>query len=241
MTVITTHIEASAEIARRIDEGTLARGRWTGTDNHGRHVACLLAAMAPDAAAAQSADACPAWLLPPWLAHLTPWIDDAPSNEAWHGIVSRYADLIGRSSVLDAAAWHRLDYRVRRIAVLEARSHVAAGDAALGAIDRVVELLDREISGAPPTRAEWDAAAAAARDARADAATYAATGATYAATGAYAAYAAYAYAYAANAAAVTAATYAATDAASYAAAADRICAAFLDAWADEISTAEDPR
>lgn len=160
--IITTHLEAAAAIRRRIYDGTLARHQWTGTDAHGRHVACLLAAASPDVAAAQSAGACPAWLLPPWLAHLTPWIDDSPSDDAWPSIVRRYAELLGQSSILDATAWRRLDYGARRIAVLEARSHVADGDSVLIAIDRVVALLDREIAGSPPSQTEWDAAARAA-------------------------------------------------------------------------------
>lgn len=83
--------ERVSELERRIAEGTLARGRWTGTDARGRQTACLLAALAPECGVSGSAGSCPAEVMPAWLAHLTPWLDDAPSAEAWPGLVRRYS------------------------------------------------------------------------------------------------------------------------------------------------------
>ena len=60
-----------------IDEGRLIRRAWAGTDDQGRETACLLAAISPEAGQAQNPNACPAHVMPQWLAHLTPWIDDA--------------------------------------------------------------------------------------------------------------------------------------------------------------------
>lgn len=59
-----------------IAENRLIRGAWTGTDEHGRATACLLAALAPACGEAQDAAACPAEVMPRWFARLTPCIND---------------------------------------------------------------------------------------------------------------------------------------------------------------------
>jgi hypothetical protein len=79
-----------------LNSGRLIRGAWTGTDSQGRRTACLLAALSPEAGRSKDPGACPASVMPAWLAHLTPWIDDAGSKEAWPGTVRRYAELAGR-------------------------------------------------------------------------------------------------------------------------------------------------
>jgi hypothetical protein len=107
-----------------IAEGRLIRGAWTGTDAHGRETACLLAALAPECGREGSAAVCPASVMPAWLAHLTPWIDDAGTLEAWPAMVRRYADVARRWHVLDAAAWQRAQWRVRIACVEEALRHV---------------------------------------------------------------------------------------------------------------------
>jgi len=227
-----------------IAENRLIRKAWTGRDATGRETACLLAAMSPAVAGSKNIASCPAEVMPAWLAHLTPWMDDAGSMEAWPGMVRRYADLAGRWHVLTPEAWQRLDYVARRLSVIEARSHVDGSrkwaKPILLAIDGVVALLDRAIAGDIPTKQEWSKAAeAAAEVAAAEAAAAwraaAAGRAAEAAAEAAAAEAAAAEVAAAAAAEAAAAEAAAAEAAeAAAAAADRITTAILDAIEAEI-------
>ena len=83
-------------------EGRLIRHAWTGTDDQGREAACLLAALVPECGAKESSSVCPASVLPPWLAHLTPWIDDAGTAEAWPGVVTRYVAILRAWNLTDA-------------------------------------------------------------------------------------------------------------------------------------------
>jgi len=170
-------------------EGRLIRNAWTGTDAQGRETACLLAALVPECGPREGAEACPASVLPPWLARLTPWIDDAGTAEAWPGFVARYVAVL-RSWNLDAAQSQRCDYLCRALIVREARSHTT--DAwAIAACDTVIALCDRAAAGSLPPAQEWAAAAAraapisaaraAARAAVARAAWYAARDAWYSA------------------------------------------------------------
>lgn len=201
-----------------IDEGRLIRRGWTGTDAQGRHTACLLAALSPEVARSQDPADCPASIMPAWLAWLTPWIDDTPSEGAWPGIVQRYADLSRRWHVLDAAGWRRADYAARAAIVNEA-ARFAAGDTATTAACRaVVELCERVAASDEPPSGEWEAA----REATADACSDAADAAWEAAADA---------------------EWSAREAAevmfvAVAAASDRICFAVLDAIAAEITKAE---
>ncbi len=209
-----------------IADGRIIRGSWTGTDAHGRATACLLAALSPEAGQEKSPNACPASVMPAWLAHLTPWLDDAPSNEVWAEVVCRYARVARRWHALSAEDWRRLDYRCRAIALREARSS-SRNDRALSAIDSVLRLLDIAGSGLSVSDREWYAAYAAAQAAREAAA--AATWATLAAREAEAAAGAATWAAReAEAAAATQAARAAAAAAATQAAADRIVAAILD-------------
>ena len=229
-----THPAAAERIERYLDRDAILRGQWhdgpLGPDGYER--ACLLVAAVPEVGKGKY-DACPASLMPPWLAYFTPWIDDAGSTdpERREAKIRRYAGLLRRSAVLTPEAWSRLDYRVRRIAVLEARSHCPASEVAvLAATDAVVSLLDRAISGETIDAETWRAAAAAAR--AAGAASWAAWAARAAGAASWAAWAARA----AGAAAAEAADEAAAVAAE-AAASDRIIDAALDAWEGEIRRA----
>ena len=87
-------------------------------------------------------------------------MDDGGTLEAWPGTVRRYAALARRWGVLDAAAWRRLDYVARAIAVREARSHVTPAFALIVtlSIDAVLALLDREAAGEHVDAAAWAAA-----------------------------------------------------------------------------------
>ena len=119
----TNRTEAAAEILDRYKNGRLLRREWTqgkcGTDGHER--ACLLAAIAPciapDGGRCQpDFSACPAWLLPQWMAYLTPWIDDAGSLDKWGDVVQRYAANLRDSDSMTPQAWDRLRERCRCLA-----------------------------------------------------------------------------------------------------------------------------
>jgi hypothetical protein len=197
-----------------IRENRVSRGEWT--EGHDR--ACLLAALSPEAGAAQSAAACPAELMPPWLAYLTPWLDDAPSEHAWPHIVRRYASLARRWHVLDGRAWDRARIGALIAIVSEARTHTGDDAVALAAIDGVLGWLRR---GAPESDRD---AAWAARAVAADAA-YAARAAARAAASA-----------SASARAARAAEWEAAEDAS-----DRMASGVLDAIEREIAEAEASR
>ena len=147
-----------------INENRLIRGSWTGENDQGRETACLLAALSPEVFKAQSANACPASLMPQWLARLTVFIDGHGTLEHWPVVVRRYANLASRWHVLTPVAWKRSMHRVNRASVLEAMLHTSA-ERSLAVCKAVVALLDRAIAGDPPTIAEWQAAREAAEEA----------------------------------------------------------------------------
>ncbi len=132
------HIES---LRRHIEQGTLIRGKWTGTDEQGRHTVCLLAAMVPQCGSDQSASACPADVMPMWLAHLTPRLDDNGSDEAWPGMVKRFASLAARWHTLDVAAWQRVQFTWLAAVVRDAAKHTT-DPAAVCICNRVAALCD---------------------------------------------------------------------------------------------------
>ena len=219
-------------ILDRLDDGTLIRNAWTGTDAEGRATACLLAALAPECGAAESSAACPAEVMPAWLAPLTVFIDDSGSLTSWLGHVRRYAAIAPRFGELIGDLDRRALIGCLRVIVAEAPSHVEPS----GAVSAVLALLDREIGGDRPTAAEYvffaaasSASAAAeyasAASSAASAAAYAAYAASDAAEYASASVAAVAAEYASSAASAAAyaqATYAASAAVNAASSADRI-------------------
>lgn len=217
-----------APILRHLDNGTLVRRKW----GDGRKTACLIAAIHPACARKRSASACPATLMPEWLAVLSTWIDDAPSAEAWDGLMRRYANLASRWWRVSPEAWTRLDYTCRRIAVAEARRYAGDDAKVLAAIDGVLSLLDRAIAGDMPTAGEWAASGARAAAAARAWAAWAAR-ASGARAAAWAASASVADAAWAAARAAARAAEAAGEAAS-----DRMISAMLDAIEAEIVAAE---
>ena len=209
----------TTKLNQYIAEGRLIRHAWTGSDKQGRQTACLLAAMSPEVASSSDASACPAHIMPEWLASLTPWMDDSGSDDAWHGMVRRYAAVAARWHVLSDEIWRRLDYTARRIALedcLQFSGNVAP------VVEGVIALLRRAEAGADVARSEWVAATAAAWDVWA--ATKAAASAAWVPWAAEEATAAVA-----EAAAWVAANAAKAAAAASDAAADRITAAILAA------------
>ena len=209
-------------LRNHIKNNTLVRDTWMGIDADGRETACLLAALSPECGAARDVSACPADLMPAWLAQLTPWIDDSGTLKHWPTVVRRYADLAARWRVLDAETWKRLDFAVRAICVREATEVISEETDGTATEVRkacvcVVALCDRAAVGDYPTEQEWKTAAAAAEAAAAAAAEAAAAEAAAAA-----AEAAEAAAEAAARAAAEAAARAAAEAEAEAEAADRI-------------------
>jgi len=151
-----------------IEEGRLIRHAWT-REEEGRHHACLLAALAPETGEVESADACPADLMPVWLAHVTVWLDDAGTEEAWSGHVRRYASLARRWHVLDKETWEqvRVDWLTDDV-LPEALAHVTVDE---WGVREAVEGVRRALRG------DGDLDAAAAEADAADAAEWATTAA----------------------------------------------------------------
>lgn len=223
-----------------LTEGRLTHGSWTRTDADGRQLLCILAAMSPEVAQAENANACPANVAPLWLANLLPWMDDAPSNAYRPEVWRRVADLQARWVALWPAGWpeaasRRADLRCRRVAVVEARAHVDAAEAGvLVVIDGVLALLDRAIAGDEPSDEEWVAAMAVARAAAMAAVQAAARTAAWAVARTAAWAAAWVVAWV-----VAWAAWAEAEARAKAeAAADRMIAAMLDAVEAEVAAGE---
>ena len=99
--------------------------------------------------------------MPVWLAHLTPWIDDAGTEEHWPEVVKRYADLQERWHVLSGEDWKWLEYRVKQIALREAMTHTDDAEV-LKACTNIDAVLCRALEGKEVTQDEWNAAARAA-------------------------------------------------------------------------------
>jgi hypothetical protein len=150
-----------------INEGRVIRNQWTGTDAQGRETACLLAALSPEAGSSQEASACPAHVMPSWLAYLTTDLNDRGSNAAWPGMVRRYAALAARWHRLDDAAWLRVQYKVLAATVREAKSYVADQADVLAACEQVVELCEQVVETGKVDEEAFRAAAARAAAARA--------------------------------------------------------------------------
>jgi hypothetical protein len=129
-----------------IIEGRLIRHGWTGNDEHGRHTACLLAALSPEVASSKQASACPANIMPDWLAWLTPKMDDRGSAAAWPKMVKRYAELASKWHVLDGAAWKRCMFR-SLAAIVEEEALYAKDGTPQAVRQNVVALCDRAAFG----------------------------------------------------------------------------------------------
>jgi len=154
-------------LQQMIAEKRIARKQWMGTDEQGRSTACLLAALHPPCGAARSASVCPASLMPPWMAELTVWIDDAPSWDHWWSVVERYGAIAQRFPELDEKRWERASYRVGaailRTALPETDDEWGCRRAVAGMIACYESAVETgEINRA--ARAKWAAAASEAAD-----------------------------------------------------------------------------
>ena len=165
-----------------MEEGRIIRNDWVSSDEQGRETACLLAALSPEVGEAESPTACPAEVMPAWLAHITPWLDDSGSYTEWPRMIRRYAACAARWSALDEAAWRRVEVVARRASVVEAMSHTT-DEQVLDTCRGVLVWLDADMSeasrdsakaaagmAAGMATAHWALAAARAPAARAEAA-----------------------------------------------------------------------
>ena len=214
-------------LQKMITERRITRKQWTGTDAQGRETACLLAALHPPCGTEESTSVCPASLMPQWMAALTVWIDDAPSESHWWSVVERYGALAQRFSELDEARWDRAFYRIGaailRIAMPETDDEWGCREAVAGMIACYESAVETgEIDAA--ARAKWAARAARAVEA---VETKWAEWAEWAARAARAAGVADRAECAARAAGATSAEWAER--------ADRICDAVLDAIEQELT------
>jgi hypothetical protein len=160
-----TMTERCDRLDAMIAENRLVRERWTD----GQDRACLLAALSPESGNAGKACMCPAAVMAPWLAHLTPWIDDSGSLELWPSVVRRYAAVARRWAEWTDATWERKNYSIRALIVREAARHTTDARA-LSACSRVIALCDSRAGGQETREEDWAAARAAARAAAASAA-----------------------------------------------------------------------
>jgi len=138
-----------------IAEDRLVRNRW----GDGQERACLLLALAPEVGAEGAVERCPAYLIPSWLAYLTPDLDDCGTEAAWPAMVRRYAVVVRRGAeTLDGAGWRRVFARTMLAVLAEAAPHDPSRSCA-----RVEALWSRVLDGDEPREEEWAAARAAAR------------------------------------------------------------------------------
>lgn len=139
-----------------IAQGRLIRDKWRDTDARGRELACLLVALVPEVMDEDHGDPdrCPADVMPTWLAHMTPNLDDAVSDAAWPNVIRRYAALAHRWHVLDPAGWRRAEYRVREACVREAMQHTQRAET-LAVCEAVAQLCARVVAGDEPSETAW--------------------------------------------------------------------------------------
>ena len=156
-----TDMTAVDRLDSYIREGRLTRHQWTGTDDQGREIVCLLVALSPEVGENKDPSACPASVMPEWLAHLTPWMDDMGTDAAWYSMVKRYAGLARRWHVLSEETWTRLNYHSRAIIVREAMTHTK-DEKVIKVCERVASLCERRANGELGLEAAMKEAAAAA-------------------------------------------------------------------------------
>ena len=143
-----------ASLDERIKDGRVTRGRWFDGrffgHEQGFERACLLLALAPEvipAGGVPDATGCPAWLLPPWLAFLTPDMDDKGNIEEWYALIVRYSQVVRRVPFLSQESQRRLDYAVRA-AILRLGMQCDSYSTVIAFAARAIEFCDRMAAGA---------------------------------------------------------------------------------------------
>jgi hypothetical protein len=138
------------------EQGLIRPGAWS-TDERGRHFVCLLSAISPEVEAEESASACPADVMPAWLAHLIVSAYDGASNDGRSRLVQLYLDTMTKWSQLSPAAWRQCDLTLRR----EALNIILPFAGTSGpVVIQVHALISRALNGDEPSEAQWAAAAA---------------------------------------------------------------------------------
>jgi hypothetical protein len=131
-----------------ITEDRLVRKAW----GDGQERACLLLALAPEVGAKGAVERCPAYLIPSWLAYLTPDLDDCGTEAAWPAMVRRYSVVVRRgATTLDDAGWRRVLARTMLAVLAEVTPHDLSGSCA-----RVAALWTRVLAGDEPREEEWE-------------------------------------------------------------------------------------
>jgi hypothetical protein len=164
-----------------LSEGRVIRGAWK-KQSEGQYRACLLAAWSPEVSDAERASACPSWLMPAWLAELTPWMDDNGSDEAWPSFAKRYGNMVWAARVLDEAAWDRAFKATLKLIVDDAMAskEKAAKAAAKSAAEYAKSAAEYAKSAAKSAKSAESAKYAAEYAKSAESAKYAAKSAEYA-------------------------------------------------------------
>jgi hypothetical protein len=197
---------STTTLREQIDSGLLLRGEWSTTTEDGRARLCAYTALMNDPDARPGS--CPVGTMPEFLAHLIPWMDDAPSAEAWPGFMRRLLSVAERWHVLSPESWEKIDKAIRVQCIREAMQHVTVGQwGVLAARQLCIDAIEGKADLAAASAVAYDAA----RTARA------------ASAAASAAYDAARTARAASAAASAAYDAARTARAASAAASDRLC------------------
>jgi hypothetical protein len=133
-----------------IAEDRLVRRMW----GDGQERACLLLALAPEVGAEGAVARCPASVLPPWLAELTPNLDDFGTEAAWPAMMRRYSHVVRRGAeTLDDEGWRRVLARFLIAVLAEATPRDASGSC-----QRVAALWLCVLAGDEPGAEEWTAA-----------------------------------------------------------------------------------
>jgi hypothetical protein len=145
----------TSKLRELLNSGRLIRHDWVRTDEEGRETACLLVALAPQVGKTKSPKSCPAHVMPQWLAHLTPWIDDTGSVAQWRSTILRYAAAAEKWHDLDKPAWRKLERTVRRIALEECLPISGEHKAA---VEYAITLIKREESWHLVPSQDWQAA-----------------------------------------------------------------------------------
>lgn len=135
-----TKIEKHVE--RLHSEGKIMRGSW----GDGREQACYYSALVPGA---KSTAACPAWLMPRWVADLLPLINDNVSPQAWPDITKRFVQFAANLVNMTPERWARALLITKQASLEIALPHNPA------AVQPVLDLVNRALAGDEPSANEW--------------------------------------------------------------------------------------
>lgn len=146
----TTLSEGVKTLRVMLDEGRITHHEWSGLDSQGRQTLCLLGALC--GTLITSTGACPATLLPPWLAALTPWIDDVVSDSCRPAMCNQFL------KVMEHAATCNVDWRLakaRFIRTLLITAVLRLSEKVNPDIQHVIELYTQLIDGGNVTNDDW--------------------------------------------------------------------------------------